>query len=371
MKYSKKILIMMVASTLLFSLFSACEKKGCAIVGKLSLLDPLMIKPTLYSDLGQGFSVPDGLALDNENNLYLAVPNYLSWEEDGSKIVKIVNGTPVDWCLDLPKHPETGMVHPMGIEFGPDGNLYVADNQYFTDKNYKSRLLRVTVEDGMAISVDVAVEGFKLANAVRWQGDSVYVSDTHFDLADKKHQSGVYRISLDEMNAGLVSLKPNATDEHLIAQFTAKEFGVAADTDGADGVTFDSKGNLYCGNFGDGVISKVSFTEEGVPCCQQIVIDDPSIECCDGIICDTVTDKIYITNSKNNSVHIYDVANHSLQLLWINDDETGENGLLDQPCEPIIKDGQLLVVNFDMSFPGLKNQSNDDFNTISVFSLPQ
>ena len=32
---------------------------------------------------------------------------------------------------------------------------------------------------------------------------------------------------------------------------------------GADGMTFDSQGNLYTGNFGDGNFSKVTFTPDG------------------------------------------------------------------------------------------------------------
>jgi len=56
-------------------------------------------------------------------------------------------------------------------------------------------------------------------------------------------------------------------------------------------------------------------------------------------------------------------------VLWINGDKTGEHGLLDQPCEPLFIDNKLIVVNFDMSFPGLKNRTNDSFNTLSIFDL--
>ncbi|MBI9016189.1 MAG: SMP-30/gluconolactonase/LRE family protein [Phycisphaerae bacterium] len=341
---------------------------GCN-VGKIKELPPVNLRPQLFVDLGPTCSVPDGMAIDSNGDIILAVPNYIDYEKLGSKIVKIdKNRKVVDWFVDLPRHRDTGEVHPMGIEFGPDGNLYIADNQYFVDKNYKSRLLRVIVKDGKPVRCEVAVDGFKLANAVRWKGNDVYVSDTYFDLKDKKNQSGIYRISLDEMNKNLVSLQPEAKDRHLIAQFTAKDNG-EEETAGADGVCFDSNGNLYCGNFGDGVISRVSFDENDHPIDQKIVVDSPSIECCDGIICDTKTDKIYITNSKNNSVHIYDINANSIQTLWVNDDDNGANGLLDQPCEPIIRDNYLMVVNFDMTFPGLKNTENDQYNTISIFKI--
>ena len=356
--------IFLILSMFIFSIV------GCDKEKTLKIEDDLMVKPTLYSNLGTSFSVPDGLAIDKEGSIFLAVPNYLSWEKDGSKIVKInPDGNAEAWYLNLPLHEDTGRVHPMGMEFGPDGNLYIADNQYFSDTNYKSRLLRIIIEDGKPIKCEVVVEGFKLANAVRFKDNFVYVSDTYFDLPDLKHQSGIYKISIKEMNSGVVKLLPFANDSHLLAQFTGKDFGLDEETAGADGVCFDSKGNLYTGNFGDGVISKIIFDKSGNVEEQKIVIDHPSIECCDGITCDPKTDKIYITNSKNNSVHVYNSIENSLALLWINGDVTGENGLLDQPCEPLFNDNKLIVVNFDMSFPGLKNRTNDVFNTISMFKL--
>ncbi len=361
----RKVLIISAVASILGACTCPRDKAG----KKLTIVPDANLKPELFSDLGEGFTVPDGLALDKNNNLFLAVPNYIDWEKNGSKIVKFdKHNRPANWFTALPKHPETGEVHPMGIEFGPDGNLYIADNQYFVNKDHKSRLLRIVVKDGKAVKCEVVVEGFKLANAVRWKGNDVYVSDTHFDLK-KKHQSGIYRISLAEMNKGLVKLKPNATDSHLLCTFTAKDFGSDEETAGADGITFDSKGNLYCGNFGDGVISRLTFKNNGSVKSQQVVVNHPSIECCDGIICDPKTDKIYITNSKNNSVHVYDTVNNSLQLLWINNDDNGATGLLDQPCEPILRGNKLIVVNFDMTFPGLKNKENDEYNTLSVFNL--
>ncbi len=184
---------------------------------------------------------------------------------------------------------------------------------------------------------------------MRWKDDYVYVSDTFFDLEDQPRQSGVYRIGLDEMKNGLVTLKPGATDFRLIARYTTKDG--TGETAGADGMCFDRDGNLYCGNFGDGVVSRTSFDATGKPISQAVVIDHPSFTCCDGIICDLKTNKIYLTNSKLNSVHVYSVDDHSLQVLWENDDDSGATGLLDQPCEPVIRGDELIIVNFDMPFP--------------------
>ncbi len=335
---------------------------------KMTLLKDAKVSPTLFVNLGATCKVPDAMTLDSSNNILVSIPNFINYKKLGSRIISIDKNRNVsDWFTKLPESPKTGEVHPMGMEFGPDGNLYVADNQYFTSKKYASRLLRIVIEKGKPVRCEVAIEGFRLANAVRWKGNDVYVSDTFFDLEDQPRQSGVFRIGLDEMKKGMVKLLPKGKDKHIIAQYTTKKG--AADSAGADGICFDRDGNLYAGNFGDGVVSRTTFDKKGNVVSQNVVIDHPSFTCCDGIVCDVTTNKIYMTNSKLNSIHVYDIDNNSLQLLWENDDNNGATGLLDQPCEPIIRGNELIVVNFDMTFPGLKNKKNDDFNTISVFKI--
>lgn len=341
---------------------------------KTTILPDIALKPQVFVNIDETLcSVPDGLAVDANGDIILAAPNYIDYEKvGGAKLFKIDKNKNVTvWFADLPAHPVTKKVHPMGIEFGPDGNLYIADNQYFNNTDYKSRLLRVVLENGKPVRCEVAASGFKLANAVRWHKGKVYVSDTQFDMKDKLNQSGVYAISLDEMKKGEVKLLPDGKDPHKVAQFTAKD-GTGADkrNDGADGVTFDSLGRMYCGLFGDGVISRITFDDNGKPMKQEIIVDDPSINCCDGIICDTKTDKIYITNSKRNTVHCYDVKKNSFGVISENDNTDGKDGLLDQPCEPLVIGNQLIIVNFDMAFPGMKNTKHDSPVGLSVITLP-
>lgn len=338
------------------------------------ILPAISLKPQTFVTLDPSTcSVPDGMAIDANGDIILAAPNYIDYEKvKGARLFKIDKNRKVtEWFADLPKHPDTGKVHPMGIEFGPDGNLYIADNQYFSDKNYKSRLLRVVMENGKPVRCEVAASGFKLANAVRWHNNKVYVSDTHFDLKDKKDQSGVYAISLDEMKKGEVKLKPDARDSHLVAQYTAKPSGSDAETDGADGVTFDKQGRMYSGRFGDGVISRTTFDDNGNPIKQETIVDDVSINCCDGIICDKNTNTVYVTNSKRNSIHAYDVDNNTFRIISENGNTTGANGQLDQPCEPLVIGDQLIIVNFDMPFPGMKNTTHDQPIGLSSIRLPR
>jgi DNA-binding beta-propeller fold protein YncE len=270
--------------------------------------------------------------------------------------------------IKMPTHPETGYGCPMGLDFGPDGNLYVADNQYFYDKDHKSRLIRINVVDNKPVGADVAVDGFKLSNAVIWRGDNVYVSDTFMDLPDEPAISSVYKFSLSELNAGSVKLKPLGTDPHLIARLTTTP-NHREDVAGADGLTFDSKGNLYIASFGDGKIHKLTFDADGNVATQSVFVDMPKrLPCSDGIFCDLTTDEIYIADSEQNAIHIIS-PDGSLRTLWMNGDTNGADGGLDQPCEPLIRGDELIIANFDMPFPGLKNSAFDKPYTISVIKL--
>ncbi|MHC4250690.1 MAG: SMP-30/gluconolactonase/LRE family protein [Planctomycetota bacterium] len=334
-------------------------------------------KPELYISFGPECNVPDGMALDADQNIILSVPNFVDDTYPG-KLMKltITDGKPTaSVFIMLPPHPETKKVGPMALEFGPDGNLYVADNQYFNSTENKSRLIKVIVKDGKAVKCEIAADGLKLANAVRWKGNNCYVSDTFFDVPDKDY-SGIWKFSLDEMNKGTVQLKHSADDPmlltkdpHLFALIEARDTG-EGQTAGSDGLCFDSKGDLYTGNFGDGRITKIKVKPDGSAGEKTIIIDkEELLPCCDGIVCDTANDEIYITNSKENAIHILDAKTGKIRKVWENDDDSGATGLLDQPCEPFLRGKQLIVVNFDMTFPGLKNQTNDEHNTVSVFKL--
>jgi len=325
-------------------------------------------RPRLFLSLPQYLNVPDGMALDNQGNIILCCPNFMD-QSYPAVLVKIEPTNKRSIFFPLPVHPGSKRCGPMGLEFGPDGNLYVADNQYLFDKDHKSRLLRVNLRDGKPVDADVVVDGFKLANAVRWRGENVYVSDTFFDLPDKPCMSGVYRFSLAELQKGTVKLKPRATDPHLLATFKTIPTK-RGDPAGADGLAFDSKGNLYVSLFGDGAIYKITFDKDGNVASNKCIVRNPRLPCADGLFCDLKTDKIYICDSENNAIHVLH-PDGRLTTLWQNEDSDGSNGLLDQPCEPILRGNELIICNFDGNFPGIRNKGHDKHHTISVIKLDE
>ena len=84
--------------------------------------------PKLFALLPESCNTPDGMAVDSEGNLILSAANYADPSVPGC-ILKIDRNRNITKWVDVPLHPETGHAHPMGIAFGPDGDLYVVDNQ--------------------------------------------------------------------------------------------------------------------------------------------------------------------------------------------------------------------------------------------------
>jgi len=325
----------------------------------------------LFSMLPDYCNTPDALAFStSDSTILLSVPNFNDTSYPGI-IMKIkLDGSSEIFFPGL-VHPETGKAGPMGMEFGPDGNLYYCDNQYFFDKNYKSRMIRVNMKDGKPVSSQVVVDNVKLANAVRWNGDFMYFSDTFFDQGDPKKEGygGIYRVSLEEMNKGVVSLIADKSqdDPHLVVK-TKCIPNKRGDNAGFDGVCFDSQGNMYSGNFGDGQFQKVTFKTPNGEVAEFKTINR-DLDCIDGICYDPARDVIYITNSVQNSVHVWDIKKNKMSKLWENGDTDGSDGLLDQPCEPLVIGDKVIISNFDHPFTGFKNSKYDGVHTLSVINL--
>ncbi|WP_369614870.1 hypothetical protein [Flavobacterium sp. CFS9] len=324
-----------------------------------------VIKPVLFADLGETCQTPDGMALDKKGNLFLSITNAISFEKYGSRILTFdENDKPITWFDKLPLHPVTQKVHPMGMEFGPDGNLYIMDNQFFASRENFSRLLRIIVKDGKPIKAEVLAEGFNFGEAVRWFKNRIYITDALFE---NRRESGIYSFSLEELNQKKIVLDSSNKKNYLIATFILKP-EVIKSTIGIDGIAFDKKGNLYAGNFGDGVITKIEFYSDGKVKSKKVVFDSDKLKCCDGFFYDKKRNSIFIANYENNSVHELNLDTNTISLIWENDNADGSDGQLDNPCETIVYKGKLLVVNYD-TFKGEKNKEADRFHTISSFEL--
>jgi DNA-binding beta-propeller fold protein YncE len=352
--------------------------------------------PKLLLDLDPAVcNTPDGMRLDKLGNVILSCPNFfgVTPSDAGTAfngnlfkappvLLKITPDNKVMTYfanLPMPAHAPN-RAGPMGIDFGPDGNLYIADHQYRYDTNYKSRILRVNVDaSGNPTTADVVVEGIRLSNALMWRDDNLYLTDTWaYEEATMAGatmgKSAIYKFTRAELTAAnsnntikIMKPTPTSADPHLFTVLTT-EMGRGVNLAGADGITFDADKNLITGNFGDGVISKITLDAAGNKTAQAVWVKDPTLTCADGIFFDKVSGNIYVADSQKNAIKVISAAG-AVTTLWENEDTTGAGGLLDQPAEPTIRGGDLIIANFDQ--PGFlgKNKMHDAPHTISIIKL--
>ena len=345
-----------------------------------------VFKPTLLK-LPETAPNPDGMTLcDGCGIIYLNSPNF-SAEMDGentklgaakkhkAKLFAIAKDNTITELLEYPAHPETKQCGPMGLDIGPDKNIYTAANNFFHDTNHKSGILRVVMEKpGVAKKdengkpvIETVVEGTDLSNALAWEGDYLYLSDT---FSDPKGYGFIWRFPKEEiLKAGTngnppIKVQPSMTENNpYIYARIRTELVDRNDVASIDGITFDNDGNLYFGNFGDGSFYVIDTKTDKLT---QLHKPGEAFWCVDGIYFDKASGLIFINDSRDNAIRTYNPKTNEFGLLWENDDTDGADGLLDQPCECVVRDGKMYIVNFDRTFAGLKNKSNDDVYSISI-----
>jgi sugar lactone lactonase YvrE len=319
----------------------------------------LLVRLPIYAN------TPDGMCLYPDGNIILSVPN-INDQSFPAFLMKITPDDRAELFYPCPLHPDTGKAYPFGICVGPGGDLFYADLQWFADPanpNYKSRVVRIPMKDGKPGKPVTVVSGMVVANAVVVRDGFLYVSDTMMVPGSKPLISGVYRIPLSK--EGLELKRPLEQEPHLIA--TIKSYNEEVGF-GADGLTFDSKGNMYIGNFADGTVHKVAFDADGEPQPATIFARADFMKSCDGIFCDTKTDIIYVADSIANAVQMV-YPDGSVKTLAQDPENDGTGGRLDQPCEVLIRDNEIIVSNFDFPVPGGVNTRYEAPNTVCRIPL--
>jgi sugar lactone lactonase YvrE len=333
-------------------------------------------KPTIAVDLGEKYNTPDGMVLDADNTILLNIPNFND-DSHPAVVLRISEDNTIEEVCTLPAHPETGKVGPLGIDVGPDGNLYIADNQgMFDHPEGVSRLLRVNMKDGKAVSVDTVATGMRMANAVSCFGDSVYITETSLDPDAVPMPSGVYRFKYSEMTpkpegiggAPIVVKTGDVNDPHLIVHFTTTADDWTA-TVGANGLAFDADGNMYVCNFGEASLLKFTFDENGKTSAPTVIAKGDPIKSTDGMKVHPTTGEIYIADFVGNAVHKVDPKTGKVTTIWCNENNSGGiDGLLDKPSEVCIRGNKVYVSNIDLTLDG--NDHNAP-HTISVIELQE
>lgn len=343
--------------------------------------------PALLATLPPSCPTPDGLAIAEDGSLVVACPNYADQSKPAC-LIKIDQAThAVTHWVDVPVLPETGVACPMGIDFGTDGDLYVCDNQGWKGTpqgQFKGRILRLKIEGGQVVRTTVVAEGMEHPNGVRVHNEALYVTQSL--MTRVKHPSGlmvsaVYRFRTDDTG---VKVGNTLSDPNILTTFVTEhrfcQYGV-------DGLVFDSKGNLFVGNFGDGALHKVTLDASGKVTGNTVFAKtdhdtslDPKqpgflakatrakMRTTDGI-CIDAQDNIYVADFSNNAV-VKVAPGGVITVLWQNGDCDGRNGWLNEPGEPIVWNGKLAVSNFDAVFgPDHTDKVNTKHDLPSTLSL--
>lgn len=343
-------------SVVLCGLITAgCNQKATRSTGGLK-------KARLLVELPDYCNTPDAMALMPDGGFVLAVPNYND-PTPGAFIMKISADNKVTKFFTAPPHPKTGKAGPMGICLAPSGDLYYADNQFSPETPQTSRVMRIVIKDGRPQEAVTVVSGLNVANAVAIKEDYLYVSDTVMVPGSKPLISGIFRFKIGV--EGIEMKTPLESDPHLIAEIETFHETIGY---GADGLCFDSKGNLYCGNFADGTIHKITFDERDNVTSNTIFVNDPKMKCADGLFCDLRTDRIIVADMVQNAVQcVY--PDGSVETIAMNGDTDGSDGGIDQPCEAILRGNEVIISNMDWPFEGVVNTTWDKPYTLSVVQL--
>src|ERR1017187_9154087 len=149
---------------------------------------PRLQKAQLLVNLPDFAVTPDGMAIAPDGDLLLACPNFASYAPGATKpgvpgrFVKIGKDRKVRDLFECPVLPETGRACPMGVEFGPQGELYVVDNQNWASGNgadgeiNQGRILRLRLNGDKLVETTVVAKGISHPNGLRLRNGQIYVS---------------------------------------------------------------------------------------------------------------------------------------------------------------------------------------------------
>ena len=312
---------------------------------------------------------PDGMEIDQYGNLVLSCPNFADDALSGC-VVKIDKAGNVKKWFDVPVLEETGVARNMGIAFDSEYNVYLCDNQGWSERPellYKGRVLRLKVDDeGNILESRVVAWGMEHPNGIRIRGNYMYVTQSYLHPIHHesgKLVSGVYRFALDEEN---VKVNNDLSDKNLFATFVTENPDCQY---GADGIVFDREGNLYVGNFGDASINRITFREDGSLLENKTIAKDFSqLESTDGMIFDE-NGSLYIADFNANAIGMM-TPDGTIRRIAQSPDSDGLPGELNQPGEPIVWDGRIIASCFDLvTGPGKVNTGHSMPATLAQLEL--
>lgn len=319
----------------------------------------------LFMTLPDTCPTPDGLAMDKDGNIIFACPNY-KHQDQPALFMKIDKADKLSVYAKCPVLEKTGLACPMGIDFGPDGGLYVCDNQGWSGSEKgkdEGRILKLTIADGQVTKTEVVASGISHPNGLKYKNGKLYVTVSLLPkIKSKELVSGLYRFDASDRE---IKMNNDESDKNLLIQFKTHNMDCQY---GLDGIVFDSKGNLFLGNFGDGSVHKIVFDGKGDVASNTVFARDPAMRTTDGMCVDE-KDNIYVADFSANAICRVTPAG-KVELIARSPDTDGADGGLAQPGEGIIRGRQMIISCFNMvTGPDKVQQKHDKPYTMAVIDM--
>ncbi|WP_295764238.1 SMP-30/gluconolactonase/LRE family protein [uncultured Oscillibacter sp.] len=290
---------------------------------------------------------PDGMTIDSEGDLVLSCPNFADLSMP-SCVLKIDKDRNVRHWFDVPKNPYSGEARAMGIEFGPEGDIFLVDNAGWTGRPnmvYTGRILRLKVDEGGVTQCTVVADNMEHPNGLRIRNGHIYVTQSCMER--QKTESGklmscVYCFPVDLEDYHCTN---TLADDYILETFITEnpkcQYGV-------DGIMFDHAGDLYVGNFGDGAVHKLVLSEDGTKVVENTVWakDPANLKSTDGMSLDRYGN-IYVADFSANAIAKI-TPDGTVTRIASSPDTDGFNGELDQPGEPCVWGDKIIISCFDL-----------------------
>lgn len=311
----------------------------------------------LFSNLPENCPTPDAFDIAPNGSLTLSCPNFANKKLEGELLTLLDNGD-VKHLATVPRLSENRKANPMGIAYGKDGGLYIADARGVK----KGRILKLTFVDNKLIRTDIIASGLN-PNGVRYHNGAIYVTQPKMPkIKSAKNTSGIYRFEETDRD---IKVSNTLKDKNLI-------FSVQTENPdkkiGLDGLAFDSKGFLYTANLGDGIVYKLELSQSGGVLNQQTYANVPKQASVDGMIFDE-NDNLYLAGFASNQILKIDTEKNVTVLADFPDND-GSNGQLDQPADLMVYKNMLVISNFDLlTGKGFENSKHGKPYTISYIPL--
>ena len=274
-------------------------------------------------------TTPDGMCVDAKGRLVIAAPNNDRSQPGAVFRLDAPGGVPVKW-FDVPPCPESGYASPMGVCFGPDGALYVCDNQ----KDSHGRLLRLTFKDDRLDTCEAVATGLDNANGVKYLNGKLYLTQAFLygvKRGDGAATSGLYMFAATDRN---VRVGNTPADEQCVFSDVTRNPQVRG---GLNGVAVDAQGRIYTGNYGDGRVWRLTPGPDGrIASSEELVHAGGGSVTPDGMCVDAA-----------GNVYIADMRGDALERLTpCGKLEVVRKGGFVRPSEPCVWNGAVYVANY-------------------------